>query len=145
MGFIAKASKQGNTQLIGFAVEGVAFPWQEHLLTLFGQGADVELLVQIQLSKRLHHCRQLTFSPVDHHHVRPIVQAIGLQGTPSPLPQGSQVGALRFDPRPATKATAHDLGHCHEVIAVAGLDAAAANFVLAVVLFGGQAIDEHHL
>ena len=61
------------------------------------------------------------------------------------MAQSTQVGTLGLGPGPAAEPSPHDLGHGHEVIAMAGSNAAAANFVFAVVLLGRKAVDEDHL
>ena len=60
-------------------------------------------------------------------------------------PQLPQVGTLGLGLGPAAEAAAHDFGHSHEVVGVAGADRAALNLVFAVVLLGRQTIDKHHL
>ena len=50
VGFIAKSAQQGHTQLVLIRVERMAFPRKKNFLPLFGQGADVEIFVEIKLS-----------------------------------------------------------------------------------------------
>ena len=145
VGFVAKAAKEHNPELIRFTLQRLAFAGEKHLLALLGEGADVEILVQIKLAQGLHHGRQLALAAVDHHHIGPVVEAVGLQSAATFVTQGTHIHPFRLGPGPAPKTTAHDFRHRHEVVAVASSDAAAADLVLAVVLLGGQPVDEHHL
>ena len=145
MGFVPQATQQGHAELIRLTLQWLTFAGEENLLPLFGQRADVEVLVQIEFPQCLHHRRELSFAAIDHHHIRPVVEAVGLQGTATFVAQGTHIDTISLGAGPTPETPAHDLGHGHEVIAVAGLDAAAADLVFAVVLLGGQSIDEHHL
>ena len=87
----------------------------------------------------------MSFPAIDHHHIWPVVEAVGLQGTATLVAQGTHINTISLGAGPTPETPSHDLGHGHEVIAVAGLDAAAADLVFAVMLLRGQTIDEHHL
>ena len=86
MGLIPQPTQQGNTELVRLTVQGLPLPRQEHLLSLLGEGADVEILVQIEFPQGLHHGRELAFAAIDHHHIGPVVETVGLQGTAAPMP-----------------------------------------------------------
>ena len=68
-----------------------------------------------------------------------------MQGTGCPQPQLLEIRPLRLGLGPAPEAAAHDLGHGHEVVGVAGANRTALNFVLAVMLLSRQTVDEYHL
>ena len=80
VGFIPQAPEQLHTELIGFALDRLAGSRAKHFLPLFGQGTHHQFIGQIKLPQRLHHRRQLAFAAIDHHHIGPIGEAIGLQG-----------------------------------------------------------------
>ena len=142
---IAQAAQQGHTELVRFAVQGLPGTGHEHLFALLGERTHHQIFMQIELPQGFHHGRKLPLAAVDHHHIRPVVEATGVQGGTGEAAQVGQISPLGLGLGPAAKTAAHDLGHGHEVVGVAGDDAAAADLVLAVVLLGGQAIDEHHL
>jgi hypothetical protein len=56
-----------------------------------------------------------------------------------------KVRTLGFDSGPFAKPPAHDFRHGHEVIAVTGLNAAALDFVAAVMLLGGKSVNKDNL
>ena len=145
VGLIAQAPQQHDPQLAGLALDGLLGAGQEHLLPLLGQGANHQLVVQVQFPQGLHHGGKLALATVDHHHIGPVVEAARMQGRVGLAAQLRQVGPLGLGLGPAAEAAPHDFGHGHEVVGVAGADAAALDPVLAVVLLGWQAIDEHHL
>ena len=55
MGFIPETTQQSHTQLIRFTVERLALTGQKDLFPLLGQGADLQLLLQVQFAQSLHH------------------------------------------------------------------------------------------
>ena len=114
MRFVPETTQQGNTKLIGLTFEGMTFSRQEDFLALLGQGTHVEIFMQIQLTQCLHHCGQLAFATVNHHHIRPVVEAIGLKGAAALVSQCAHINAFGFGAGPATKAAAHDFSHRHE-------------------------------
>ena len=145
VGLIAQAPQQHDAELAGLAFERLFGPGQKHLLPLFGQGTNHQIFMQIQFPQGFHHGRELALAAIDHHHIGPVVEATRMQGGTGLAAQLRQVGPLGLGLGPAAKATPHDFGHGHEVVGVAGADAAALDPVLAVVLLGRQAVDEHHL
>ena len=96
MGFVAQSAQERDTELICITVERLAFPWQEDLLALFGEGADREIFVKIQFTQCFHHCRELALTTIDHDHVWPVIESIGLQRTAPLMAQGSDVDAIGF-------------------------------------------------
>ena len=80
VGFIPQAPQQLHTELIGLALQRLAGSWPKHFLPLFRQGTHHQFVSQIQLPQRLHHRRKLAFAAIDHHHIGPIGESIGLQG-----------------------------------------------------------------
>ena len=86
VGLIPQAAQQLHAELIGLTLQGLTGARPKHLLTLFSQRADHQFIGQIQLPQGLHHGRELAFAAIDHHHVRPIGETVGLQGRAPSFP-----------------------------------------------------------
>ena len=55
----------------------------------------------MQVSSRNASSRQTTaLATVDHHHIRPVVEAIGLQGTAALVTQCTEINAISLGPGP---------------------------------------------
>ena len=78
VGFVPQPTQEHNTELVRFTLQRLAFAGEKNLFALLGEGADVEILMQIQLPQGLHHGGKLAFAAVDHHHIGPVVEAICL-------------------------------------------------------------------
>ena len=98
-----KAAKEHNPELIRFTLQRLAFAGEKHLFALLGEGADVEILVQIKLAQGLHHGRELALAAVNHHHIGPVVEAVGLQSAAAFVTQGTHIHPLPPWPGPSAE------------------------------------------
>ena len=73
------------------------------------------------------------------------MQSVHVQTAAGLTPDLNQVSTLRFHAGPFAKAPAHNFCHRHEVIAVTGLNAAALDFVTAVMLLSRKPVYKNHL
>jgi hypothetical protein len=54
VGLIPESTKQRNSQLISFTLQRLTFSRKEHLFPLLCEGANIQIVMEIQFSESLH-------------------------------------------------------------------------------------------